>query len=189
MREILACGALLCACVVGAWVIQSRPPQAQFHTIDGTAFRAVYLVQDDDAKQASIHLIVQAGEMDNDGPEGQAHYLEHLAWIDAFQSSGERADRHANAWTDAESTVYRESFTPAASGRAVARAQSVLDRPTLDKTFAQEERGIVQREFDMRMRENPVTDILGDMAMTMYDQTPYARSVIGTPESIGQFSV
>lgn len=185
MKKVLFVGVLIGACI-GAYFGLSR--DAHFVRIDATGFRATYLVADPDATEATAHLIVQAGEMDNNGPEGLAHYLEHLAWIDAFQGGAQGADRHANAWTNVQATVYWEAFGPSELGRAIGRLRRVLDTPDLDANFALQERDIVQREYDLRILENPYVSIWNDVSDVLFEGTPYARSVIGTPESIASYT-
>jgi len=175
--------------LLGAAALFVDRADPQFHLISDTAYRAVYLVPDPDAAEATVHLIIQAGELDNDGPEGLAHYVEHLAWLDVFQSSGVRADRHANAWTNGNSTVYWESFRPTELAKAVGRMSKVLTRPTLDTSFSLQERDIVQREYDLRVIGDPYDDVSREMQQLIFADTPYARSVIGTPESIAAMTV
>jgi len=187
-RLILLCSAIGAA--IGIFVAFSeKQPEAQFVEIAETPFRAAYLVPDPDATDARAYLIVQSGEIDNDGPNGLAHYVEHLAWLSAFQDPNNRADRHANAWTNSVATVYWESFAPSELSRAIARLKGVLDTPDLDPAFAIEERDIVMREYDLRQTGDPYLEVTTDIEQTMFPASPYGRSVIGTPASIETFTV
>jgi len=53
-----------------------------------TAFDSVYLLQDPHVPVTRVDVIIRAGEVDVDGPEGLAHYLEHLMFWHADNVDG-----------------------------------------------------------------------------------------------------
>lgn len=59
----------------------------------------------------------------------------------------------------------------------------------MSQAYALKERGIVQREFDLRRPDDPLRETRGDITRASFGKGPYARSVLGTKESIEGFSL
>ncbi len=121
------------------------------------------------------------------GQQPLAHYTEHLAWMNAV--GGQRAaDRHSNAWTNSFSIGYWLSDAPEALPDLLDQLRGVFDPIDLPETFALEEKDIVLREYDLRVRDNPAAAVQLDMDAFLYAGNPYADSVLGTPEEIRGFT-
>ena len=81
------------------------------------------------------------------GSTARMYYTEHLAWLSTV---GSRApDRHSNAWTNALAVGYRVSGAPRDLPDILAGLLRVLDPIDLPPGFAEEEREIVVREYEL----------------------------------------
>jgi hypothetical protein len=114
-----------------------------------------------------------------------AHYTEHLAWLNAMGGTVRDADRHSNAWTNAYAVGYWLSGAPEDLPELLRALSGVFDPLDLPRDFAAEERGILLREYDHRMADNP--DAKADAALDafLYAGNRMAASPIGTPAAIG----
>lgn len=157
-------------------------------TLPPGPFRSVYLVPDSQAGFDRLELIVQAGEMDNTGPEGLAHYTEHLAWISQI-GTGRLSSRHSNAWTTDRATGYFVSGPGSDLPSNMRRLLGVHLPFDLPEKFMLEERDIVLREFDQRMLEWPYASVYRDIGRILYGDGPLSRTTIGTAKSISTFTV
>ncbi len=119
------------------------------------------------------------------GQEVLAHYTEHLAWLNAMGATVRDADRHSNAWTNAYAVGYWLSGAPDDLPELLRALSGVFDPLDLPQDFAAEERGILLREYDHRMADNP--DAKADAALDafLYAGNRMAASLIGTPAAIG----
>jgi hypothetical protein len=119
------------------------------------------------------------------GQEVLAHYTEHLAWLNAMGAKARDADRHSNAWTNAYAVGYWLSGAPDDLPELLRALSGVFDPLDLPQDFAAEERGILLREYDHRMADNP--DAKADAALDafLYAGNRMAASLIGTPAAIG----
>jgi hypothetical protein len=119
------------------------------------------------------------------GQEVLAHYTEHLAWLNAMGAKARDADRHSNAWTNAYAVGYWLSGAPEDLPELLRALSGVFDPLELPRDFAAEERGILLREYDHRMADNP--DAKADAALDafLYAGNRMAASPIGTPAAIG----
>lgn len=159
-----------------------------FHELDPGPFRAVYLVPDPDATQDHFELILQAGEIDNSGPEGLAHYVEHLAWLPQIDRNRETS-RHGNAWTSNFATGYFISGPSEDAGENISRLAGIFEPFQLPEQFLTQERDIVMREYDFRVVENPFFAIYREMTDLLYQSSVYAKAPIGSPASIRSFDL
>ena len=176
---------LLIYALSGCWF--SEP--ADFITLERGPFRAAYLIPDPDKDFVRLEFIVQSGEFDNDGPEGLAHYVEHLAWLQQLDARGRSSSRHSNAWTRNVATGYFISGPSKDFAKNLERLVSVTEPFGLPKSFMDEERGIVQREYDKRVRENAYYQLYLDIERSLYGETGHSKRPIGTPETISSFTL
>ncbi len=150
-----------------------------------TPLRAVYVLPDSDAELITVSMVILAGEVDFDGPEGLSHYLEHLMFWHADKLNSDTMHaRGGNAWVNGIVTAYYNSGEASELEDMFEFASRILTPPTLAPTFMLDERKVVTREYDLRVSENPDWRVLMDMRKQLYDNHPLSRSVIGTPESI-----
>jgi predicted Zn-dependent peptidase len=191
LRPPISIVALLFAIAAAAisWVYKSHMQSTELVEITWRDFHKVYLIPNHETSQLEVHMVVQSGEADLTGIEGQAHYLEHLAWLSAIGSTQRPADRHTNAWTTSDATGYWMTGSSTDLGSLLATVLKALEQPKLDAKFAEAERGIVSREYDLSVRGDKYAQIEGALDKAVYQSTPYARSVIGVPSDIEKFSI
>lgn len=120
-------------------------------------------------------------------PSGQgplAHYTEHLAWLSAVGGTTRAADRHTNAWTNANAVGYWLSGRPDDLPDLLQTLKGVFDPLDLPPSFATEERNIILREYDYRMSGNTDAQAAEVVDAFLYQGNGLAASIIGTPEQI-----
>lgn len=155
-----------------------------------TSLRAVYLIPDDDAELVTVAMVIMAGEVNARGPEGLSHYLEHLVFWHADNVKGEPIHaRDGNAWVNGLVTSYYNRGEISELDDMVEFARRVLTPPELARNFMLGERDVVNREYDLRVSENPDWRVLTDLHKGLYADHPASRSVIGSRESIGALSI
>ncbi len=155
-----------------------------------TALKGVYLIPDDTAETVRVSAVILAGEADSDGPEGLAHYLEHLMfWHADGVSNRVFHNRGGNAWVNGIITNYYTDGPKADLDDLFAFAGRLVTPPALDPTFMADEKRIVAREYDLRVSENPRSRVQQRMNRELYGQNPVGRSLIGTPQSIESFDL
>jgi len=164
------------------------PPYSAAALVDLTAhtnLRGAYLLEQPDAHEIDVRLFIEAGEFDNTGPEGLPHYLEHLVFWSADKAHGNGyRDRTANAWTSPQWTAY---WNKGASDKLPVLLQSIANvfAPiNLDANFVVTEKNIVQREYDLRLADQPGYRLFFELNRQWYGNHPYGRSTIGNRESI-----
>lgn len=113
-----------------------------------------------------------------------AHYTEHLAWLNAVGGFARAADRHSNAWTNANAVGYWLSGRPDDLPDLLQTLKGVFDPLDLSPLFAAEERNIILREYDYRMSGNTDAQAADALDAFLYQGNGLAASIIGTPEQI-----
>jgi len=155
-----------------------------------TSLRDVYLIQDDDADLITVAMVIMAGEVNVDGPEGLSHYLEHLMFWHADDVKGESIhSRDGNAWVNGIVTSYYNRGESSELEDMLEFARRILTPPKLALNFMTGERDVVSREYDLRVSENPDWRVLTDLRKKLYDNHPVSRSVIGSRKSIASLTV
>lgn len=172
--------------LVGALLalIYALRPVPDIVTLAPGAFRAAYLIPNPDVGTVEVYITIQSGEIDNPYTPGLAHYVEHLAWLNAVGATDDLTERDTNAWTNAEATVYMLAVPADSAAKAIATLAKIFDPFTLDQTFMLSERDILQREYDLRMGENPMAARYQAMMARLHAADPRARSVLGTAADI-----
>jgi len=152
-------------------------------------FKKIYFIPQPEAKNVEVRLLIPVGEVDRTGPEGLAHYLEHLVVWSADKVHGEGfRNREMNAWTSAFWTTYWNRGSKATFENMIRNARAVFEPLDLTQEFMLTERDVVEREFDLRYRDNPTAVIFREASHHLYGDHQLGRSVMGTPESIRQIS-
>ena len=166
----------------------ARPLAAQqLDALESASLHEAWLIPTD-APRTTVTLAVLAGERDNAGEPGLPHYAEHLVWLSAIDARARAGGRHTNASTDLVLTSY---WLDGASEEledmldSLARVFEPIDLPEF---FMREEIGIVQREYDLRVRESPGWTLSHELVRLQHGDEWPARSVIGTPESIARLT-
>jgi hypothetical protein len=168
-----------------AVVIVAAATVAIRHYLSGSgSAEGVYVVQADDAPELSVHLIIPHGG----GVPGLAHYTEHLTWLPNMGKDARPQDRHSNAWTTPIAVGYWLSGSPDDLQDMLGRLGGVFKPIDLPRTFAEEERDIIQREYDLRMANNIDAEASVAMDAFLYQGNAVAAHSLGTPELIAAFS-
>jgi len=164
---------------------------ATIERIEAPGLAGAYVVRPsvDDHDEVHLNLIVLAGEADNRGTEGIAHYVEHLAWLNATGRMDRDFVRHSNAWTRAHSTTYRMSGRASDFAELAQNMLRVFEPFELEQRFMLEERDIILREHEHRVGEDPYAPLRDDLARRLHGDNPPARSVLGHPDDIASFSL
>ncbi len=150
-----------------------------------SGFSAVYLIEDKSWKQVRAELIIHAGEYDWLGPEGGPHYLEHLVYWHANKDISKKYSYKRNgAWINGHATHFVRAAPSADLSETLGFVKKVFSQPKLDQQFMIEERAIVEREFDLRLSENPFSEVFKKLNTKFFGVHPLSRSVSGTISSI-----
>ena len=160
----------------------------------------------DRARSVAIGAFARAGARDETPAQnGISHFLEHLCFKGgpgfeggtssegsseqtaqrlnaAFDAIGSRVD----AFTTQELTAYHGAALPESQARLTELLLSLL-RPALREEDVNLERQVILEEIEM-YRDDPGSVIFEAAARHFYGSHPYARSVLGTPETLGALS-
>ncbi len=120
-------------------------------------------------------------------PQGQgplAHYTEHLAWLGALGPDAREADRHSSAWTGPHSASYWMTGARDDLAEVLTTLSGVFDPVDLPERFAEEERAIILREYDLRIAGSVDAQAGEALDAFLYAGNPLAASLIGTPAEI-----
>lgn len=152
-------------------------------------FKKIYFIPEQSARNIEVRVFVPVGEVDRTGPEGLAHYLEHLVVWSADKVHGEGLrNREMNAWTSPYWTTYWNRGPVDAFENMMRNARAVFEPVELSQEFMMTERDVVEREFDFRYRGNPTAVLFREAYHHLYGLHGLGRSVMGTPESIRQIA-
>ena len=167
--------------IIGA-VVALAMVAAGLSQINGATDQRVFVVPTDDAR-LKVNVIFP----NPPATPGLAHYTEHLAWLNAVSANARTADRHSNAWTSSHAIGYWLSGTSADLPELVGTLSRLFDPITLPDAFAAQERGIVLREYELRLAGNDDAKAAERMNAFLYDGNALGASVLGTPEQIRGF--
>ena len=158
--------------------------------VEGTALAGVYVVRPAKTSETvHLRLMVQAGEADNPGAEGMAHFVEHLAWLSANPSADRGFDRYSNARVTARSTSYRISGRREDFPELVVRLLRALEPFGLEDRLLLEERDIIQREYQYRFTGKPLVQLHEDLKRRAHGKHPFGQSILGRPMHIESYSL
>lgn len=168
-----------------SWFVIRIPESIQYYATGPAPFRKIYIIPHNSiSSKVGIELIIHAGELDNDYPQGLPHYAEHLIWINMSGGKTKDSLAHSNAWTNMTATGYFFNSTQDAWRADLKKLFKVFDQIEVAEDYALEELGIIEREHDQGITENSATARSVEFWADVYDGTPWSRSVIGTRESI-----
>ncbi len=188
-RRFFLCGRLrLCSlaalvlCLFGLTV----PSQAKLITIEERGGLAgAYFFPDRTPDLIGVFLFIKSGGFYGDGPDGLAHYLEHLVWLSAVNPDGlATTARDDGAKVDGWLTTYFLKGKPEELSTYLETLAKVFEPPSLDETFMREEVEIIKREYDYRIVEDSLYPVSRDIETRLFGDEGRGRSTIGTPESI-----
>ena len=176
-RVVLAVCCCLAAAILGiAFIVVPN-----FRTGEAPLRHVVATVPD--SGQVSLHLILGMPPAD----AGLAHYVEHLAWLNSVANPGKGNARHSNAWTGEISVGYWLDGEPQDLDEMLETLSNIFAPIDLPRKFAEEERNIIQREYERSIAGN--INARADEAMNefLYRNNQIATSLIGTPNAIMAF--
>lgn len=119
-----------------------------------------------------------------DSPAGLAHYTEHLVALSALTEDFKAADRHANAYTSATTVGYWVKGPKEDLPLMIKNLGGVFDPISLDIKFANEEAGIVRREYDLRATFSVNYFAYEAMTPFLYEGNSIGDWGSSTPQSI-----
>ena len=176
----------------GIWLLKEsifeNKSVSEIKRVESPAFSDVILIGNPNIEDVFLYLVFPSGEASNKFDEGLAHYVEHLAWLSAFGRDQNERMRHSNAWTNHFSTGYWHKTVDDDLHRALRVLLGVSNSLSVEDDFALEERDIVLREYDYRVVERPLFPVFRDMDRVLYGDGTLARSVIGEPDVIADYS-
>ncbi len=131
------------------------------------------------------------GRFEGKGTTGATHFLEHMMFKGTkkygpgkFDSLIESNGGNTNAYTSFDSTVYYQSMPSKMLGPIVdLEADRMVDVLLEPKAF-ESERQVIFNERKMRYENSPQGKLHYAMMQTMFTETPYGGSVIGSIEDL-----
>ena len=166
-----------------------RSSDSETYRASSKVFSEAMLIANREIDGVYFYLVFPAGEASNPFEEGLAHYVEHLAWLSAFDTAGGEEYLHSNAWTNHFSTGYWQTTVPDGLHEALRTLISVSAPLSVDTDFALQELDIILREYDFRVLGRPLYPVLRDMNKRLYGNGALARSVIGDRTVISHYSL
>lgn len=166
------------------------PSQAKLITIEKRGGLAgAYFFPDRSPDLIEAFLFIKSGAFYGDGPEGLAHYLEHLVWLSAVNPDGRATTaRDDGATVNGWLTTYSLKGKPEELDAFLETLAKVFEPPSLDEAFMREEVEIIKREYDYRILEDVLYPVHRDIEIRLFGETGRGRSAIGTPESIAELT-
>jgi zinc protease len=162
----------------------------------------VFHIADPKSTSIQFQMIVLAGSADETNLDqlGIAHYLEHVVLVGrnaGMTDTAQRffADGNSNGWTSQRMTGYVHRFPSNATDAAdrLDRLFRFYSERLTDFAISPEdavrERNVVRQEHDWRYASNPFSKTWIDASGYLYEGHPFAKSTIGTPETIASFTV
>ena len=113
-----------------------------------------------------------------------AHYAEHIAWLPNIGAGSRSEDRDSNAWTNDYAVGYWLSGPPEDLSDMLRRLKIVFEPIVLPREFAEQERDILAREYDLRAGGNIDAKAALETEAFLYQGNQIAGDPIGTPETI-----
>jgi predicted Zn-dependent peptidase len=155
--------------------------------VESELLQSVIVIPNPSKPEIQVHVIIRLSPAAKSAPEGLPHYVEHLAWLNSIGAKMRLADRHTNAWTTNQAIGYWLSGPKDGLDNMLQSISGVFKPITLPGKFAEEERGIIQREYDLRLGNNLDGRVQEALGRFIYAGNDLAKSVIGTPTQIAAF--
>jgi hypothetical protein len=129
----------------------------------------------------TIHVIFPVPDV----ADVRHHYLEHLTWLNAVgDDRAGSGQHHTNAWTNDYAIGYRLSGPSDDLADMLRRLKRVFEPIELPREFAEQERDILEREYDLRTGGTINANAALEMEAFLYQGNQIAGDPIGTPELI-----
>lgn len=155
----------------------------------------IWLLSLPDYPNVEMHTFIASGESAATGPEGLAHFLEHLV---ALQMNGIAANldppAELGAFTSRNDTLYSSIVSsPGFSERDLTEFLKLRFAPFAELTsaagVASKEKQIIKHEYDQSVTGNPTRQINEFIDSVLFKGDGRSRAVVGTPSSIEKLSV
>ena len=174
-KTLYGFGAALILLALSIWMA----PRVLSFTSKGASEPSVF-VAPTPKQTVAVHVIFPSGP----SAPGLSHYAEHLAWLNTVGRGDRTASLHSNAWASDRATGYWLSGPPDDLPKILRTLSGLFNPIDLASVFAEQERNIILREYNLRIAGN--ADALASEAMRafLYDGNSLAISVIATPEKI-----
>jgi predicted Zn-dependent peptidase len=151
--------------------------------VSGSALSRILTVSRPDTPTIVLHLVIGYDSADQ-GAAYQMHYTEHLAWLNAAGDQSGHADHKSNAWTTDLAVGYWLSGEPEDLPDMLRTIGGVFKPITLPRDFSEQEKTILQREYDLRLGDNVNAQANVQMNTFLYQGNAIASSTLGTPTQI-----
>jgi predicted Zn-dependent peptidase len=144
---------------------------------------------------AHCGLIIDIGSRDETGPEhGIAHFIEHMF----FKGTKKRKAYHIlsrledvggelNAYTTKEETAIHASFLKEDYERAIELISDITFNSVFPEKEIEKEKDVVIEEINSYL-DTPSELIFDDFEELIFSDQPLGRNILGTPESVKEFS-
>lgn len=152
-----------------------------------TYFADIHIAPNTDPTEVWAYIVFdRVAQLDN--PAGLAHYAEHLVALNSIVDDVDSPDRHANAYTSPLTVGYHIKGPREDLNGIIKKLSGVFDPLKLHPDFAQQEIGIVEREYDLGVINNVDYLAYESMSPFLYEGNAIAVSVISTPQNIRTYS-
>ncbi len=115
------------------------------------------------------------------------HDVEHLSALQLSAAHSPFDSGDSNAWTSKYTVGYWQSGRPGTLAGTLKRLSGVFRPLTVPQAFADQERDIILREYDLRMAQNIDAKANEELDSFLYKGSRFAESGIGTPMQIKSF--
>lgn len=142
-------------------------------------------------------LVIRSGSRYEDrSTSGLAHFLEHMVFKGtehfpdtlAVARSIEEIGGYFNAWTANDHTAYWNVVPSAGWQAGLTMPFELAFRPSLRDDDLDRERGVIIEEI-RRIQDDPASLVDDEIGKVLFLEHPLGRSIIGTEENIGNFSI
>ncbi len=179
MKQGRLIAAVACVVALGAMVAHLLQPEPEWSEVSQGVF-----VVPIEGRPVKAQVVFPSTPSDGEAIHGLAHYLEHLVWANSVGASERTADRHSNAWASDDAVGYWLSGPPEDLPELLTTLRRVFDPLEVSAQFAEEEREIVLREYELRIAGDIVARAAEATDAYLYADTPFAPSVLGSPAQI-----
>jgi len=162
--------------VIAVAVEAIREDDAPLLAVEGP----LHTVRQPQAAEVSVHLI-----FGHSARPSEMHYVEHLTWLN--MTGNAISEQDSNAWTTHNAAGYRLVGSANELDTMLHTLARAFAPIRLSERFAEQERDIILREHDLRMKTDPDARVTWKMQAFLYEGTVLAAPVIGTPEEIRKF--
>ena len=186
-RRRAPCGLFVCLTVVAAFLVSACT--RQIAPIRHTGLAGAYVIPDPTVGRVTAYLVILSGEAANIGPEGLAHYVEHLTVLNSLFLDHSNFERDSNASTTNLITEYHIQGSAGDLPTMMQTLTKVFQPFTRPDKIMRDERKIIAREYDYRIKENPLARISEQINRRLFGSDPRGRSVMGKLQDIHSFTL